>query len=69
MDDKDFKWVYAYDRVCRKINETFGEMFAQKNKEVDERNVKILAKVNGESVELTEPIVLNCIEINKKPLD
>ena len=65
MDDKDFKWRYAYDRVCRKINETFGEMFAQKNKEADERNVKILAKVNGESVELTEPIILTSIEIIK----
>lgn len=65
MDDKDFKWVYAYDRVCRKINETFAEMFAQKNKEVDERNVKILAKVNGESVELTEPIILTSVEMIK----
>ena len=66
MYDKDSKWVYAYDRVCRKINESFGEMFAQKHKEADERDVRIFAKVNGESVELTEPIVLSCIEVIKK---
>lgn len=61
-----FEWVYAYDRVCRKINETFDEMFEQKRKDSDERNVKIIAKINGESVVLTEPIILNCIEMIKE---
>lgn len=62
----DWVWEYAYDRVCRKINETFSEMFEQKRKDSDERDVKIIAKINGESVVLTEPIVLNCIEVIKE---
>lgn len=60
------EWVYAYDRVCRKINKYFDEMFEQKRKDSDERDVKIIAKINGESVVLTEPIVLNCIEMIKE---
>lgn len=62
----EWEWVYAYDRVCRKINKDFDEMFEQKRKDSDERDVKIIAKINGESVVLTEPIVLNCIEIIKE---
>ena len=61
----EWLWEYAYDSVCRKINETFDEMFEQKRKDSDERDVKIIAKINGESIVLTEPIVLNCIEIIK----
>lgn len=60
------EWVYAYDRVCRQINEAFGDMFKQKKKDSDERDVKIIAKINGKSVVLTEPIVLNCIEMIKE---
>lgn len=33
---------------------------------IDERDIKIIAKINGESIALTELIVLNCIEIIKK---
>lgn len=62
----EWLWEYAYDRVCRKINEAFDEMFEQKRKDSDERDVKIIARINGESVVLTEPIVLNCIEIIKE---
>ena len=58
----EWLWEYAYGCVCRKINETFDEMFKQKRKDSDERDVKIIAQINGESVVLTEPIVLNCIE-------
>ena len=57
-------YTYAYDRVCRKINKVFDEMFEQK-KDSDEQYVKIIAKINGESIVLTEPIVLNCIEVIK----
>lgn len=59
------EYTYAYDRVCRKINEFFDEMFKQKRKDSDEQYVKIIAKINGESVVLTEPIVLDYIEITK----
>ena len=62
----EWEWVYAYDSVCRKINKDFDEMFEQKRKDSDERDVKIIAKINGESVVLTEPIVLNCIEVIKE---
>jgi hypothetical protein len=41
-------------------------MFEQKGKDSGERDVKIIAKINGESVVLTEPIVLNCIEVIKE---
>ena len=61
-----FEWTYAYDRICRKINETFDEMFEQRRKDSDEKDVKIIAKINGEPIVLTEPIVLNCIEIIKE---
>lgn len=60
-----FEWVYAYDRVCKKINEAFKTMFEEKKKDSDEREVKIIARINGESVVLTEPIVLSCIEVIK----
>jgi len=62
----EWLWEYAYDSVCRKINEAFDEMFEQKRKDSDKRDVKIIAKINGESVVLAEPIVLNCIEIIKE---
>lgn len=58
-------YTYAYDRVCQKINKAFDEMFKQKRKDSDERYVKIIAKINGESIVLTEPIVLDYIEITK----
>lgn len=58
-------YTYAYDRVCRKINKAFDEMFKQKRKDSDEQYVKIIAKINGEPIVLTEPIVLNCIEVTK----
>ena len=61
-----FEWVYAYDRICQKINEAFGEMFKQKKKDSDERDVKIIAKINGESIVLAEPIVLTSIEVIKE---
>ncbi len=66
MKKSEWLWEYAYDRVCRKVNETFDEMFEQKRKDSDERDVKIIAQINGESIVLTEPIVLNCIEIIKE---
>lgn len=62
----NFEWVTAYDRMCLEINKAFGELFTQKIKDFDKRDVKIIARINGESVVLTQPIVLDCIEIIKE---
>ncbi len=59
------EYTYAYDRVCRKINEAFDEMFEHKRKDSDEKYVKIIAKINGRSIVLTEPIILDYIEVIK----
>lgn len=59
------EYTYAYDGVYRKINEAFDKMFEQKRKDADEQYVKIIAKINGKSIVLTEPIVLDCIEVIK----